>query len=71
VVRTVETIRDALDVVTARELGARIVQAVQAHVGSHPQFDDIALVCFGRAGGRDEADVGTDERPTRLAAGGE
>jgi serine phosphatase RsbU (regulator of sigma subunit)/pSer/pThr/pTyr-binding forkhead associated (FHA) protein len=70
VVRTVGTIRDALDVVTARELGARIVQAVQAHVGSHPQFDDIALVCFGRVAGRDEADVGTDERPTRPAAGG-
>jgi phosphoserine phosphatase RsbU/P len=70
VVRTVEAIRDAVDVITARELGARIVQAVQAHVGSHPQFDDIALVCFGRAAGRDEADVGTDDRPTRPAAGG-
>jgi hypothetical protein len=40
--------RDAGDTLTARELGARIVQAVQTHVGNHPQFDDIALVCFGR-----------------------
>ena len=40
--------------VTARELGARIVQAVQTHVGKHPQFDDIALVCFGRVNGTAE-----------------
>jgi len=46
--RAISAIRDEVEVVTARELGARLVQAVQAHVGNHPQFDDIALVCFGR-----------------------
>jgi sigma-B regulation protein RsbU (phosphoserine phosphatase) len=65
VVRTIASIKDALDVVTARELGARIVQAVHTHVGSHPQFDDIAIVCYGR-GPADGAGIGTDERPTRV-----
>lgn len=49
--RAVASLRESPDVVTARELGARIVQAVHTHVGNHPQFDDIALVCFGRANG--------------------
>jgi serine phosphatase RsbU (regulator of sigma subunit) len=47
---------------TAREIGARIVHAVQTHAGNHPQFDDIALVCFGRAGTPIEVEV--DDRPT-------
>src|SRR5262245_19612602 len=46
--RALADARDA-GALTARELGARIVQAVQTHVGNHTQFDDIALVCFGRA----------------------
>jgi len=62
--RTVKTIGQTVDVVTARELGARIVQAVQTHVGNHPQFDDIAIVCYGRVAG-DGQSGGTDERPTR------
>lgn len=32
----------------ARKLGTVVVDAVKRHVGSHPQFDDIALVCYGR-----------------------
>jgi serine phosphatase RsbU (regulator of sigma subunit)/pSer/pThr/pTyr-binding forkhead associated (FHA) protein len=52
--RAVSSLRELPDVVTARELGARIVQAVQTHVGNHPQFDDIALVCFGRVNGTAE-----------------
>jgi serine phosphatase RsbU (regulator of sigma subunit)/pSer/pThr/pTyr-binding forkhead associated (FHA) protein len=63
--RTVGAAGQAVAVLTARELGARIVQAVQTHVGNHPQFDDIALVCFGRVVAGDEAKVRTDERPTR------
>jgi phosphoserine phosphatase RsbU/P len=65
VMRTVKGIGDAVDVVTARELGARIVHAVQTHVGSHPQFDDIAIVCYGRVSGGSDAQVETAERPTR------
>jgi serine phosphatase RsbU (regulator of sigma subunit)/pSer/pThr/pTyr-binding forkhead associated (FHA) protein len=65
VIRTVKGIGDAVDVVTARELGARIVHAVQTHVGNHPQFDDIAIVCYGRVAGGGEAQVDTAERPTR------
>jgi phosphoserine phosphatase RsbU/P len=62
--RDLAAVRETVEVVTARELGARIVQSVQTHVGNHPQFDDIALVCFGRVAGR-EAEVGTGERPTQ------
>lgn len=61
-----KTIQDAGKVIgklSAREIGARIVQAVQQHVGNHPQFDDIALVCFGRSIGEDAVEV--DDRPTR------
>ena len=46
--RTIDAASKAAENVTARELGARIVQAVETHAGNHPQFDDIALVCFGR-----------------------
>jgi serine phosphatase RsbU (regulator of sigma subunit) len=60
--RTVTAASGDVPVLGARELGARIVQAVQTHVGNHPQFDDIALVCFGRVPGADES----DERPTRV-----
>jgi serine phosphatase RsbU (regulator of sigma subunit) len=55
--RAVAALRESSDVTTARELGAWIVQAVQTHAGNHPQFDDIALVCFGRV------DPGTAEQP--------
>jgi phosphoserine phosphatase RsbU/P len=61
--REMAAIRDSVEVVTARELGARIVQSVQTHAGNHPQFDDIALVCYGRAVGG-ESEPGTGERPT-------
>jgi serine phosphatase RsbU (regulator of sigma subunit) len=65
VVRTVKTVSETVEQVTARELGAQLVHAVQTHAGSHPQFDDIALVCFGRvlAG---ESQLSTDQRPTRV-----
>ncbi len=33
---------------TARDIGSLLVKAVQTHAAGHPQFDDIALVCFGR-----------------------
>lgn len=45
---------------TADQIGTRIIDAVQDHVGNHPQFDDIALVCFGRV---DHQDSGIS--PTR------
>jgi serine phosphatase RsbU (regulator of sigma subunit) len=34
---------------TARTIGDKIIRGVQNHAQNHPQFDDIALVCFGRA----------------------
>lgn len=51
-----EGVREALfgqsfrpgEVLTPKVIGERIINAVRAHIGSHPQFDDIALVCFGR-----------------------
>jgi serine phosphatase RsbU (regulator of sigma subunit) len=65
VVRTVDVAIRAVDKLAAREIGARIVQAVQTHAGNHPQFDDIALVCFGRAvAGSPNEDVDVDTRPT-------
>jgi phosphoserine phosphatase RsbU/P len=33
---------------TAQLIGKRIIDAVTAHSADQPQFDDIALVCFGR-----------------------
>jgi len=63
--RTVDTARLAANVLTAREIGARIVHAVQSHVGNHPQFDDIAIVCFGRvAAGSPTTPGSPGERPT-------
>ncbi|HVK07918.1 MAG TPA: SpoIIE family protein phosphatase [Gemmataceae bacterium] len=47
--RTVQAASSVATVLTAREIGARIMTAVQGHVGNHPQFDDIALVCYGRS----------------------
>src|SRR5262245_36915074 len=61
--RTVAGATAALEFVSARELGARIVHAVQTHVGSHPQFDDIALVCFGRVNAPADEPPQTDDRP--------
>ena len=48
VVKTVEAAISGKEPMTARALGASIMQAVHDHVGNHPQFDDIALVSFGR-----------------------
>lgn len=68
VVRTIEAAARAVPDLTAREIGARLVHAVQTHVGHHPQFDDIALVCFGRVDGppddKPDQKPDTDERPT-------
>ncbi|QVL33058.1 SpoIIE family protein phosphatase [Telmatocola sphagniphila] len=33
---------------TAKDIGTLLIKAVQTHAAGHPQFDDIALVCFGR-----------------------
>ncbi|MCE9530146.1 MAG: SpoIIE family protein phosphatase [Planctomycetes bacterium] len=41
-------INDPNVVLTAQQIGKRIIEAVLAHAANHPQFDDIALVCFGR-----------------------
>ena len=30
------------------QVGDAVLRALRAHVGNRPQFDDIALVCFGR-----------------------
>jgi serine phosphatase RsbU (regulator of sigma subunit)/pSer/pThr/pTyr-binding forkhead associated (FHA) protein len=60
--RTVDAAIQALATLTAREIGARIVHAVQTHAGNHPQFDDIALVCYGRGDGSAEIEI--EERPT-------
>jgi serine phosphatase RsbU (regulator of sigma subunit) len=35
-------------VLTAQQIGKCIIDAVTAHSANQPQFDDIALVCFGR-----------------------
>jgi serine phosphatase RsbU (regulator of sigma subunit)/pSer/pThr/pTyr-binding forkhead associated (FHA) protein len=65
VYRTVSAATRAMPTLTAREIGARIVHAVQTHVGNHPQFDDIAIVCYGRATGEGAVfEVEVDERPT-------
>jgi len=60
--KTVAAATKAMETLSARELGARIVHAVVTHSGNHPQFDDIALVSFGRVTGN--ADAGDDELPT-------
>jgi serine phosphatase RsbU (regulator of sigma subunit) len=31
-------------------IGAEVINLVDRFVGGHPQSDDMALVCFGRAG---------------------
>lgn len=46
--KTVTAAANAISALTAREIGSRIVKAVQDHAGNHPQFDDIALVAYGR-----------------------
>ncbi|WP_020468420.1 SpoIIE family protein phosphatase [Zavarzinella formosa] len=48
VVRTVEHAIRVGQSMSARDLGTVVVEAVKRHVGTHPQFDDIALVCYGR-----------------------
>jgi phosphoserine phosphatase RsbU/P len=48
VVRTVEGAKVSVKPLTAREMGTRVVGAVRTHSANHPQFDDIAIVCFGR-----------------------
>jgi phosphoserine phosphatase RsbU/P len=64
VIRTIDSATKAIDPLTAREMGARIVHAVQTHVGNHPQFDDIALVSFGRVVPGHTDSPGNEERPT-------
>ncbi len=64
VCRTVDNATRAVDLLTAREIGARIVQAVQSHSGNHPQFDDIAIVCFGRSLDAGEP-IEVENRPTK------
>jgi phosphoserine phosphatase RsbU/P len=49
-----EGIRKALvapasETLTTRMIGERIIGAVRSHAANQPQFDDIALVCYGRA----------------------
>lgn len=44
---------------TAAQIGKRIIDAVTAHMGNEPQFDDIALVCFGRIDSNDPAIAAT------------
>jgi phosphoserine phosphatase RsbU/P len=66
VCRTVESASKAVDALSAREIGARIVQAVQSHAGNHPQFDDIAIVCFGRSTGHTQQEIDVGIAPTRV-----
>ena len=42
-------------ILTAAQIGKRIIDAVTLHMGNHPQFDDIAIVCFGRVDNHDPA----------------
>lgn len=42
-------------ILTAAQIGKRIIDAVTLHMGNHPQFDDIAIVCFGRVDDLDPA----------------
>jgi serine phosphatase RsbU (regulator of sigma subunit)/pSer/pThr/pTyr-binding forkhead associated (FHA) protein len=63
VCRTIESATRTAEGLSAREIGARIVTAVQTHAGNHPQFDDIALVSFGRAISG-TAEIEFDNRPT-------
>src|SRR5262249_33345588 len=42
-------------ILTAQQIGKRIIDAVMAHAANHPQFDDIALVCYGRVDQPDSA----------------
>jgi len=64
VVRTLQRAIKEMDILTAREIGARLIHAVQTHAGNHPQFDDIALVCYGRVTEGVQAEIEIDERPT-------
>ncbi len=63
VIRTLEKAIADVDNLTAREIGARLIHAVQTHAGNHPQFDDIALVCYGRVSDGVQAEIEIDERP--------
>jgi phosphoserine phosphatase RsbU/P len=54
VVKALE-INDLDVVMTASQIGKRIIDAVTLHMGNHPQFDDIALVCLGRVDSPDAA----------------
>lgn len=65
VVRVVSSVAAPDKTLHAREIGDKIIRAVQSHVGNHPQFDDIAIVCFGRlSDGEAEAPTSTKEKPT-------
>jgi phosphoserine phosphatase RsbU/P len=58
----------AAEVLSARVIGERIIRAVRAHAASQPQFDDIALVCYGRVDsastvpGHSEIEIGSVPR---------
>jgi serine phosphatase RsbU (regulator of sigma subunit) len=65
VCRTINGIAATATSLHAREIGDRIIRAVQNHVGTHPQFDDIAIVCFGRLSDTDaEPSTASKEKPT-------
>ena len=40
--------RDTANSLTPQQIGKRIIDSVRQYMGNHPQFDDIALVCYGR-----------------------
>ena len=48
-------------VLTAQHIGKRIIDAVLAHASNYPQFDDIALVCYGRIDQPDPAPTRSGE----------
>jgi phosphoserine phosphatase RsbU/P len=56
-------VSDANVQLTAQQIGKRIIEAVTAHAANQPQFDDIALVCYGRVDQQDPSAV-----PTRSGA---
>jgi sigma-B regulation protein RsbU (phosphoserine phosphatase) len=62
VVRTVNAMMAPNKALHAREIGDRLIKAVQLHVGNHPQFDDIAIVCFGRLSGNDPTTTTKEEK---------
>lgn len=52
-------------VLTAQHIGKRIIDAVTAHAANQPQFDDIALVCYGRVDHHDHNPTRSGEHEVR------